>query len=81
MENRFKSDLLFSYEQHEVTMEEKQERGAGRPPCSAWSGEICPMSGEWEIIGTTSTTGVFAKGKVMPFHYGKKVLWMLIRPG
>lgn len=48
---------------------------------TASSGEICPCSGEWEIIGTPSTTAVFSKGKVMPEYYGKKVVWVLVRRG
>lgn len=47
----------------------------------ASSGERCPCSGEWEIVGTVSTTAVLAKGKVMPEYYGKKVVWMLVRCG
>ena len=45
------------------------------------SGELCPCNGEWEIIGSPSTTAVFAKGKVMPEYYGKKVVWVLVRRG
>lgn len=48
---------------------------------TASSGETCPCSGEWEIIGSPSTAAVFAKGKVMPGYYGKKVIWMLVRCG
>ncbi len=48
---------------------------------STSSGDLCPCSGEWEIIGLVSTTAVFAEGQVMPEYYGRKVLWMLIRAG
>lgn len=48
---------------------------------TASSGEACPCNGEWEIIGSPSTTSVFAKGKVMPAYYGKKVVWVLVRRG
>lgn len=48
---------------------------------TASSGDVCPCSGEWEIVGTVTTTAVLAQGKVMPEYYGKKVLWMLIRAG
>lgn len=57
----------------------------GRPDChrsiTTPSGEPCPCSGEWEIIGSPSTTAVFSKGKLMPEYYGKKVVWILIRAG
>ncbi len=48
---------------------------------TALSGELCPCSGEWEIIGTVTTTAVFAKGTVLPEYYGRKVVWILIRAG
>lgn len=48
---------------------------------TALSGELCPYSGEWEIIGRVTTTAVFAKGTVLPEYYGRKVFWMLIRAG
>lgn len=48
---------------------------------TASSGEFCPCSGEWEIVGTVTTTAVFAKGIPMPEYYGRKVFWMLIRKG
>ncbi len=48
---------------------------------TASSGQECPCSGEWEIIGSPSTTAVFSKGKVMPEYYGKKVVWLLLRRG
>lgn len=48
---------------------------------TATTGDECPWSGEWEIVGSVSTTRVFAKGKIMPDYYGKKVIWLLIRAG
>lgn len=48
---------------------------------TASSGESCPCSGEWEIVGSPSTKAVFAKGKVMAEYYGRKVVWVLIREG
>lgn len=47
----------------------------------ASSGEPCPCSGEWEIVGVVCTTAVFSEGKPMPEYYGKKVVWMLVRRG
>lgn len=31
---------------------------------TASSGEICSCNGEWEVIGSPSTTAVLSKGKV-----------------
>jgi len=60
-----------------------QQEGLTAPSSSetASSGEICPCSGEWEIVGQVSTVAVFSKGKIMPEYYGKKVVWMLVRRG
>lgn len=48
---------------------------------TASSGEPCPCSGEWEIVGVVSTTAIFSEGKLMPEYYGKWVVWMLVRRG
>ena len=48
---------------------------------TASSGDVCPCSGEWEIVGTVTTTAVLAQGKVMPAYYGRKVVWVLVRSG
>ena len=57
-----------------------QERGSAG--CiTATSGERCPAGGEWEIVGSVTTTTVLAKGDLMPEYYGRKILWMLIRKG
>lgn len=48
---------------------------------TAASGDVCPCSGEWEIVGTVTTTAILAKGKVMPAYYGRKVVWVLVRSG
>jgi len=46
---------------------------------TARTGEICPESGVWEVVGTPSTTAPIAKGNRMPPYDGKAVTWKLIR--
>lgn len=57
------------------------ENSSAAKNLTASSGEECPCSGEWEIVGTVSTTAVLQQGKLMPEYYGKKVWWMLVRKG
>lgn len=45
----------------------------------ARTGEHCPESGVWEVVGTPSTTAPIAEGNVMPPYGGKAVTWRLIR--
>jgi hypothetical protein len=44
---------------------------------TARTGEKCPESGVWEVVGTPSTTAPIAKGNTMPPHNGKAVTWRL----
>jgi hypothetical protein len=46
---------------------------------TAKTGEICPESGVWEVVGTPSTTAPIAKGNKMPPYDGKAVVWKLIQ--
>lgn len=46
---------------------------------TARTGENCPESGVWEVIGTPSTTAPIAKGNRMPPYADKAVTWKLIR--
>ena len=46
---------------------------------TAKTGEICPESGVWEVIGSPSTTAPIAKGNKMPPYGDKAVTWKLIR--
>lgn len=67
-------------------MREGNDLLSGQEPGSAGcitatSGESCPAGGEWEILGTVTTTTVLAKGDLMPEYYGRKVVWMLMRKG
>jgi hypothetical protein len=45
----------------------------------AKTGEICPESGVWEVVGTPSTTAPIAKGNRMPPYDGNAVTWKLIQ--
>lgn len=44
---------------------------------TARTGENCPESGVWEVMGTPSTTAPIAKGNRMPPYDGKAVTWRL----
>lgn len=46
---------------------------------TARTGESCPESGVWEVVGTPSTTAPIAKGNTMPPYAGRAVTWKLIR--
>lgn len=45
---------------------------------TASTGQICPESGVWKVVGTPSTTAPIAKGNRMPPYQGKSVTWKLI---
>lgn len=44
---------------------------------TAKTGEKCPESGVWKVIGTPSTTAPIAKGNIMPPYGNKAVVWSL----
>ena len=44
---------------------------------TAKTGETCPESGVWEVVGTPSTTAPIAKGNTMPPYAGRSVTWRL----
>jgi hypothetical protein len=44
---------------------------------TARTGEICPESGVWKVVGTPTTTAPIAKGNRMPPYGGNAVTWML----
>ena len=46
---------------------------------TASTGQKCPTSGEWEVIGTVTTTVLLSKNQLMPDYLGQKVVWRLIR--
>jgi len=43
------------------------------------TGEICPESGVWKVVGLNSTTAPIAKGNRMPPYSGRSVNWELIQ--
>ncbi len=43
----------------------------------AKTGEKCPESGVWKVVGTPSTTAPIAIGNVMPPYSGQEVTWEL----
>jgi hypothetical protein len=43
------------------------------------TGQTCPESGEWEVVGTPSTTAPIAVGNTMPPYRNEGVTWRLIR--
>ncbi|VXC34154.1 conserved hypothetical protein [Chryseobacterium sp. 8AT] len=45
------------------------------------SGQICTVSGEYETVGSISTTVFVSEGKLMPEYCGKKVKWILVKNG
>ncbi len=46
---------------------------------TARTGEICPESGVWQVVGTPTTTAPIAHGNRMPPYDGKAVTWKLIQ--
>lgn len=46
---------------------------------TARTGQICPESGVWEVVGYPTTTAPIAKGDRMPPYQGQAVTWRLIR--
>lgn len=45
----------------------------------AKTGEKCPESGVWKVVGQPSTTAPIAKGNTMPPYDSKVVVWELIQ--
>ena len=41
------------------------------------TGEKCPESGVWKVVGNPSTTAPIAKGNTMPPYGGRAVTWQL----
>ncbi len=46
---------------------------------TARTGERCPESGIWKVVGFPSTTAPIAEGNVMPPYNGAAVTWALIQ--
>ncbi len=47
---------------------------------TASTGQKCPESGVWKVVGTPSTTAPIAKGNVMPPYNGKAVTGFEAQP-
>lgn len=45
----------------------------------AKTGQICPESGVWKVVGLPTTTGPFAKGNRFPPYRDRAVAWALIQ--
>lgn len=45
---------------------------------TARTGESCPESGVWKVVGSPSTTAPIAAGNRMPPYNGSAVTWQLI---
>ncbi|MBS1489706.1 MAG: hypothetical protein JSS93_04200 [Bacteroidetes bacterium] len=45
----------------------------------AGTGESCPESGVWKVVGWPTTTAPIAQGNTMPPYAGKAVTWELIQ--
>ena len=43
------------------------------------TGEKCPESGVWKVVGNPTTTAPIAKGNVFPPYQNKAVTWQLIQ--
>jgi len=46
---------------------------------TASTGQKCPESGVWKVIGSPSTTAPISEGNTMPPYEGKAVTWKLIQ--
>jgi hypothetical protein len=46
---------------------------------TAKTGEACPESGVWEVVGYPTTTAPIARGNRFPPYSGKAVTWKLVR--
>ncbi len=45
----------------------------------AKTGNICPESGVWKVVGSPTTTAPIAKGNRFPPYRGNAVSWKLIQ--
>lgn len=43
------------------------------------TGETCPESGVWKVVGNPTTTAPISKGNRFPPYDSKAVTWQLIR--
>lgn len=48
------------------------------PVLTANSGQRCPASGIWQVMGEITSTQTVSKGDPMPQYCGKKVSWCFL---
>jgi hypothetical protein len=48
---------------------------------TAHTGEECPESGSWTVVGHDWISASIPAGQVMPHYLGKEVTWSLVRYG
>lgn len=46
---------------------------------TATTGQSCPESGVWAVVGVPTTTAPIAQGNRMPPYNGKSATWKLVR--
>jgi hypothetical protein len=46
---------------------------------TARTGEVCPESGIWQVVGTPSTTAPISEGDRMPPYRNRAVTWRLVQ--
>jgi hypothetical protein len=46
---------------------------------TARTGQVCPESGVWQVVGSPTTTAPIARGNRMPPYRGNAVTWKLVR--
>lgn len=68
---------LNSYKYKEVSMDFHIPRKPLGTTCR--TGEKCPESGVWEVVGYPTTTAPIAKGNTFPPYRGNSVSWRLIQ--
>lgn len=44
---------------------------------SARTGESCPVTGVWQVVGTPSASALVAEGDPMPTYRERPVVWEL----
>lgn len=45
---------------------------------TARTGQKCPVSGVWKVVGNPTTTAPIAIGNTMPPYAGRAVTWQLL---
>jgi hypothetical protein len=64
---------------HTVVCKERKMKTRYPIGTTATTGQICPESGVWQVVGVPTTTAPIAKGNKMPPYANKAVTWKLIQ--